>query len=93
MGVEFVFDSTLNSPAQITLVDAANILYSDDGGFDVSISNQAAIEMDSAPTDPPVAATVITSLFQRNLFGVRVLRWLAYLRAQTGAVAYMPVTY
>jgi HK97 family phage major capsid protein len=82
-----------NSPQQVTLVDAANILYSDNGGFDVSISNEAAIEMDSAPTDPPVAATVITSLFQRNLFGVKVIRWLAYLRAQTGAVAYMTVSY
>lgn len=82
-----------NSPQQITLVDAAQILYSDDGGFDVSISTEAAIEMDSVASDPPVAATVITSLYQRNLFGVRVLRWLAYLRAQTGAVAYMTVTY
>jgi hypothetical protein len=82
-----------NSPAQITLVDAANILYSDDGGFDVSVSESAAIEMDSAPTDPPVAATIITSLFQRNLFGIRVLRWLAYLRAQTGSVTYMTVAW
>jgi hypothetical protein len=91
LGIPLVLSA--NSPQQITLVDAANILYSDDGGFDVSISNQAAIEMDSTPADPPTAATVITSLYQRNLFGVRVLRWLAYLRAQTGAVAYMAVTY
>lgn len=82
-----------NGPQQITLVDAANILYSDDGGFDVSISEQANIQLDDAPTDPAVAASVFVSLFQRNLWGVRVTRWLAYLRAQTGAVSYMTVTY
>jgi HK97 family phage major capsid protein len=84
---------SLNSPAQITLVDAAHILYSDDGAVDVSASEQALIEMDAAPTDPPVAATVFTSLFQRNLWGIRVTRWIAYLRAQTGAVTYMTVAY
>ena len=82
---------SINSPAQITLVDAAHILYSDTGGFDVDISTQAAIQLDDTPTDPPVAATVITSLYQRNLFGVRVTRWLAYLRTQTGSVVYMGV--
>ena len=56
-----------NSPAQITLVDAAHILYSDTGGFDVDISTQAAIQLDSAPTDPPVAATVIESPCSREI--------------------------
>ena len=84
---------SINSPAQITLVDADCILYSDTGGIDVSISNQAAIQVDDAPANPPVAATVIESLWPRNLFGVRVTRWLAYLRAQTGAVTYMTVAY
>ena len=59
-----------NSPRQITLIDAAHILYSDDGGFDISTSESAAIEMDSVATDPPVA-TVMMSLFQRNLFGMQ----------------------
>jgi HK97 family phage major capsid protein len=84
---------SVNTPQQITLVDAANILYSDDGGFDVSISTQALLEMNDAPAEPTAASTVMTSLFQRNLWGVRVTRWLAYLRAQSGAVAYMTVTY
>jgi HK97 family phage major capsid protein len=82
-----------NSPQQVTLLDAGNILYSDTGGIDVSISNQAAIEMNDAPTNPPVGGTIIESLWPRNLFGVRVTRWLAYLRAQTGAVTYMTVGY
>ena len=59
----------------------------------ISTSEQALLEMDSVPTDPPVAATVMTNLYQRNLWAVRAIRWIAYLRAQTGSVAYMTVTY
>ncbi len=82
-----------NSPAQITLVDANHVLYSDDGGIDVASSDQATLQMNDAPTDPAVAATVFESLWNRNLWAVRVTRWLAYLRAQTGAVSYMTVSY
>jgi hypothetical protein len=53
---------SVNSPQQVTLIDAGNILYSDEGGFDVSISNQALVQMDDAPANPPVAATVFESL-------------------------------
>ncbi len=85
-----------NSPQQITLIDAAHVLYSDEGGIDISTSEQAAIIMDSDPdavVQANAAAAVHRSLFQDNLWGVRVTRWLAYLRAETGAVAFMTVTY
>lgn len=91
LGIPLILSA--NSPQQITLVDAAHILYSDDGGFDVAISEQALIEMVDTTTDPPTASTVYQSLFQRDLWAVRVTRWLAYLRAQSGAVAYMTTTY
>jgi hypothetical protein len=84
---------SINSPAQITLVDCSNILYSDAGGIDITASDEATIQMDSAPTDPAVAATVFTSLWDNNLWAVKVSRWLAYLRAQSGAVVYMTVAY
>lgn len=82
-----------NSPQQITLVDAANVLYSDTGGINIDTSTQALLELESVPTEPTAASTVLTSLYQKNLWAVRVTRWLAYLRAQTGAVSYMTVTY
>lgn len=84
---------SLNSPAQITLVDASQILYSDTGGIDISTTDEALLEMNDAPTNPPVAATIMTSLWERNLWAVKVTRWLAYLRVQTGAVTYMVVSY
>ncbi len=82
-----------NSPPQITLADAGHVLYSDDGGIDVASSDQATLQMNDTPTDPAVAATVFESLWNRNLWAVKVTRWLAYLRVQTGAVSYMTVSY
>jgi HK97 family phage major capsid protein len=82
-----------NSPAQITLVDPSQILYSDDGGIELTRSEQAAIQMDDAPASPPVAATVMTSLWQMNLWAIRAIRWVAWLRAQAGSVAWMTVAY
>ena len=49
--------------------------------------------MDSAPANPPVAATTMTSLWPLDLWAIGAMRWIAYLRAQAGAVAYMTVTY
>ena len=82
-----------NSPQQVTLVDATQILYSDDGTITLDASEEAVLQMDSAPVDPPVAATVMTSLWPLNLWAIKALKWIAYLRARSGSVAYMVVTY
>lgn len=82
-----------NSPAQITLVDASQILYSDDGDITLDKSENAALQMESTPVDPQVAATVMTSLYQFNLWAVKAMKYLAYLRAHDGSVSYMTVTY
>ena len=75
----------MNSPQQVTLLDAGNILYSDTGGIDIATTDQATIQMSDTPTDPAVAATVFQSLWGNNLWAVKVTRWIAYLRAQTGS--------
>jgi HK97 family phage major capsid protein len=82
-----------NSPAQVTVLDPSAILYSDDGRIDIESTDHAALQMDGAPTDPAVVATVFQSLWQNNLWVLKVTRWIAYLRAQTGSVAYMTVSY
>ncbi len=51
------------------------------------------MQMDSAPTNPPVAGTVMHSLFQHNEFAVEAMRYLAYLRGRDGSVVYMTVAY
>ena len=82
-----------NSPAQITLVDGQGIIYSDSGQFDVSVSSNATLQLDSAPMSPPDATAVMTSLWQSNSVGVRAMRWLAWRRVEPTSVAYMVVSY
>jgi HK97 family phage major capsid protein len=84
---------SINSPAQITLLDCNHILYADDGGMAIDTTDEASIQMSDAPTDPAVAATVFQSLWDNNLWAARITRWISYLRAQSGAVTYMAVSY
>jgi hypothetical protein len=84
---------SLNSPQQIMLVDANCILFSDDNGFDIDTTEQASLQMSDSPTDPATASTVFESLWPKNLWAVKITRWIAYQRAQTGSVAYMTVAY
>jgi hypothetical protein len=44
-------------------MDVSQILLADEGLFDVSVSRQASVALDSAPD----AATALTSFFQNNI--------------------------
>jgi hypothetical protein len=83
--------TSISAGAQIVAIDATGILYND-AGAEIDISREAAIQMDSAPTNPPVAATVIVSLWQLNLVGFRLDRFVSWLRTDATAVAYVTVT-
>lgn len=83
-----------NSPAQVALLDPSAMLYSDSGQFDLDVSTNALVQLDTAPTDPPTAATVYQSSYQRNLVMVRALRWLAWLNpSPTTTASFMTVSY
>lgn len=56
------------------------ILYADDGGVTIDASREASLQMDSAPTSPPDATTVLVSLWQNNLVGLRVERFVNWKR-------------
>lgn len=101
LGIPLLVSST--SPQQITLVDAAEIGFAEDeNGLDISVSDQASLQMDDAPTnaalspgsptDDPVATQVL-SLWQTGLVGVKVERRLNWEVARSGAVSYMTVSY
>jgi hypothetical protein len=83
-----------NSPAQITLLDPSAIIFSDSGEFHLDVSTQATVVLDTAPTDPPTAATVYQSSYQRNLVMVKAMRWLAWLNPSPATTAaFMTVAY
>ncbi len=62
------------------VLDAAAVLYSD-GGIDLGISTEGAIEMNDAPAGVPTATTVVTSFWQFDLVGFRVERMLWWIAA------------
>lgn len=72
--------------AQIVIVHAPSILIADENGVEIDISREASVYLDSAPTDPPDATAVLTSLWQANLVGLRVERYITWGKARSTAV-------
>lgn len=74
---------------RIILVKPSEILLADDGGVTLDASREASLQMDSAPTNPPVANTVMVSLWQMNMVGIRAERFINWKRRRAEAVAYI----
>ena len=77
----------------VILVHAPSILFADDGGVNIDVSQEASLEMNTAPTSPVAAATVLVSLWQQNLIGLRAERFINWKRARTTAVVYTTQAY
>lgn len=73
----------------IVFVNAGDIWFADDGPVTIDASGEATIQMDTAPTDPTVAATVLISLWQRNLLGLRAERFVNWQKRRSAAVQYI----
>jgi hypothetical protein len=76
-----------SSPGEtfISLIAADQIAVADDGAVSIDVSQEASVQMDSAPGD---GAQQSVSLFQANLIGLkagREINW-AVRRAQASAV-------
>jgi HK97 family phage major capsid protein len=65
------------------------ILYNDEGGVTVDVSQEASLQMDSAPASPADATTVYRSLWQENLIGLRAEWFISWLKANANAVKYV----
>jgi HK97 family phage major capsid protein len=77
----------------VAIIDTRGILMADEGGLTIDVSREASVQMDSAPTDPPVAATVVVSLWQLNLIGIKAERFINWKRARLASVKYLVATY
>jgi len=75
-----------SSGATLTLVDATQLI-GNAGSLTVDASAEALIEMQSAPTNPPTAATIFRSLWQHNEVGFRPERFLTVGRVRPQATA------
>ncbi len=65
------------------------IMLADDGQVVIDASNQASIQLDTAPDSPPTASTNMVSLWQMNMTGLRAERWINWLKRRSTAVAYI----
>lgn len=65
------------------------ILLADEGAVQIDVSREASVQMDSAPTNPPDATVVLTSLWQNNLVGLRAERFINWKRGKVEAVKWV----
>jgi HK97 family phage major capsid protein/HK97 family phage prohead protease len=77
----------------VALVQPKAVLYADDGGVTIDVSREASLQMDSAPDNPVLATTVMTSLWQNNFVGLRAERFINWKKARAGVVQYTVATY
>jgi len=87
MGIPVIVSNNVGN--RVILVHAPSILFADEGGVQIDVSREASIQMDSAPSNPSDATTVLVSLWQRNLVGLRAERMITWIRARTAAVTYI----
>jgi hypothetical protein len=75
------------SAGQIVLVDAAQVAAASAPDLAIDAFRDGDVQLDSSPDSPPTATTVLVSMFQHNLTGVRLMRRFGIERLNTTAVA------
>ena len=75
--------------ARIILAKASEILLADDGQTLLDVSREASLQMNSTPDNPATASTVLTSLWQHNLVGIRAERFVNWAKRRAGAAQYI----
>jgi HK97 family phage major capsid protein/HK97 family phage prohead protease len=75
----------------IVLVKPSDIFLADDGGMDVSISREASIQMDDAPTvdTSTPTATSLVSMWQTESLAIKLVRYINWKRRRSTAVGYI----
>ncbi|HCT6269161.1 TPA: phage major capsid protein [Pseudomonas aeruginosa] len=75
----------------VALVNAGDIYIADDGGVDISMSTEASLQMDNAPTNNSTTptATQLVSLWQTNSVGFLAERTVNWDRRRDSAAAYL----
>lgn len=75
--------------SRIILAKASEILLADDGQVMLDASREASLEMNSTPTNPATASTVLISLWQHNMIGIRAERFINWAKRRDGVVQFI----
>lgn len=73
----------------VILANAPEILLADDGQVSIDVSREASVQLDDAPTNPVVAATVLVSLWQQNLLGIKAERYINWTKARSTSASWL----
>lgn len=73
----------------VILANAQDIMLADDGQVTIDSSQEASLQMDNAPDSPATATTVMVSLWQNNLLGLRAERYINWIKARPASVQYL----
>jgi HK97 family phage major capsid protein len=85
-----VITSDYLAAGYIVMVNASDIYEADEGGVNVDMSREASLEMkDSSFTQDQPTGSVLVSLWQNNLVGLRAERTINWKRRRASAVAYL----
>lgn len=82
-------DPVEGAGSRIILAKATEILLADDGQVLLDASREASLEMESAPTNPVTASTVMVSLWQHNMVGIRAERFINWAKRRNGVVQFI----
>ena len=91
-----VFASQYVPDGVVALIKGDEIFLGDEGGIQVSVSDQASLQMDDAPTQSSIGtptATSVVSLWQTNSVGFRVERFLNWQKRRASAVVWAEVNW
>jgi HK97 family phage major capsid protein len=84
--------STGGSPTDgyaVVLLKQSDILLADDGMVTIDASREASIQMETTPDSPATASTVLTSLWQHNMIGIRAERYATWKKRRDEAVGFI----
>ena len=90
---EYIADES--EGAVVILVKGDEIFLGDEGGIDVRTSDQASLQMDTAPTQDSVTPTASTSvsMFQTNSVAFLVERYLNWQKRRASALVWAHVNW
>ena len=81
-----IVESTAVPPDMIILGDWSQVLHASDPVVDIQSSEEASVQMDSAPATPP---TPMVSFWQQNLMGIKAEQYQYWVKRHALCVTYI----
>lgn len=73
----------------LILLKQRDILLADDGQVTVDASREASLQMDTSPDSPTTGSTLLVSLWQQNMLGIRAEKEINWVKRRSTSVAFI----